>query len=340
MTDASALTHYRVVHARRTPWPAIIGVALIAMFAVAGIAMLASGEDDDGIGAPSGSAAASATVSAETPAETPADGPAGSATPAPSSAGSAAAVATLTVGEFVAPVIDGVNLRRTPGTAGERLGTLAQGSVNLVVEGPVDADGSTWYRLSATGLPPSSGCVTPVPTDPFECPIWYGWAAASDPSDGTPWFAPAHFECPAPDVDPGAFLMLPSRAPVGCYGADEIAFTAWYGEGSPNPPPPEACQVDPAVAWLYCDEPASSHTVWTSPEEAQAGRAMYVDPESGVTLPERGQWVRVTGVFDHPDAALCAGAEEQAADNPDPDRTVLECRNHLVVSAVEPTTGP
>lgn len=312
----------------------IIGVGLLAVLAGALVAILLGGRDGGGGVGSSGDASASATSSGS-PAES-------GATPSASASASASAAppVALTVGAFVTPTVDGVTLRDTPSTSGTRIGILPRGPVNFVVEGPVAADGYTWYRFSASGLPPSSGCTTPLPTNPLECPIWFGWAAVQDPSDGTAWFAPTEVDCPDPDTETGTFLQISRWLALGCYGTAELSFTAWYPELPEGGGLGGECDVDPAVAWLYCSHLAYD-VVWTTPDEAQANNELYIDPESGVTMPARGQWVRVRGAFDHPDAPLCAGAEEAfAPEDPRPDLAVLECRNHLVVRGVEVTAAP
>jgi hypothetical protein len=302
----------------------IAGLVVLAVLAIAVLLVLLS--EDDPPRASSPSASPSAAPSASAAAATP--------SPALSSSASAAPIG-LQVGAFVAPIVDGVTLRETPSTSGVRIGALPRGAANLVIEGPMEADGYQWYRLSAIGLPPSSGCITPLPTDPLECPIWYGWAAAGEPADES-WFEPVDVECPEPEQVAAGFLELPQRVPLGCYGSSPISFTGFY----PAPPdggPGEPCAVDHAVAWLYCVGPAS---VWSSPDEAQAFLGLHVDPASGVVLPEPDQWLRVTGAFDHPEAPMCAEAEAVASDDPDPDLAVLECRVRFVVHGVEVTSAP
>ena len=59
---------------------------------------------------------------------------------------------------------------------------------------------------------------------------------------------------------------------------------------------------------------------------------LSIDPASGVSMPERGQWIRVTGRFDHPLAEACA---ELAGDDEDPDHAVFGCRLQFVPASVE-----
>jgi hypothetical protein len=49
-----------------------------------------------------------------------------------------------------------------------------------------------------------------------------------------------------------------------------------------------------------------------------------VDPPSGVVLPERGQWIEITGAFDHPAAQQC-GSDAGGR---------LVCRAVFVITAV------
>jgi hypothetical protein len=278
-----------------------------------------------------------------TDAATPSATPAGTASAEPSAsaepiASAAPQIAELQLGSFVAPVLDGVTLRESPGTGGTRVGTLAQDSLNYVVDGPVVADGYAWYALSGPGLPPSSGCITPVPTDPLECPTWFGWAAAGDP-DGTAWFEPTDGDCPDPEADSARFLRMQHVLQLGCYGTSQVTFTAYFPEVSDNAGRGGECAVDPAIVWLYCTNLAYD-LVEASPEEGGVEETLFVDPDSAVTLPERGQWLRITGAFDHPASALCADASEAFGDRLGPEQAVLECRTHFVVSAAEVTSAP
>jgi hypothetical protein len=291
-------------------------------------------------------------VAAETATPEPSNTAVPSATPSPTPP-----VQEISVGMMVTPVVDGVTLRESPGTGGTRIGTLAQGSLNYVVDGPAEADGYTWYQLSGPGLPPASGCITPVPTDPLECPTWFGWAAVGDPGDESAWFVPAGADrCPDPAEETEAFFRLPQILLVACYGDAELTFEAFFA-GPPEggvggfcayPPAENAGPVDEAVAWLYC---LNYNQAWSSsegdafqtvyPEQTDVGLlTLFVDPATGVTLPEPGTWLRVTGAFDHPAATLCAAAEESYHADPNPDRAVLLCRTHFVVTAVEETPAP
>ena len=248
-------------------------------------------------------------------------------------------VAELEVGSVVAPVVEGVTLRETPGTDGKRIGLLASGSVNIVVEGPVEADGYLWYRLSGVGLPPYSGCITGPVESPLSCPTWYGWAAAGNPEDGSAWFVPVEAECPDPASETSAFLLIGHRLPLACYGSEEITFTAWYPELPDDAGLGGLCAADPSVAWLYCLNIAYDE-VWADDVFTGAAKTMFIDPDSGAVMPERGQWLRITGRFDHPDAAGCDEADEEVGMYANGDLAVITCRTAFAVSAVEVTSAP
>lgn len=253
--------------------------------------------------------------------------------------GETPSLADLEDGSVVVPVVEGVTLREDPGTGGARIGILSAGSQNIVVEGPVEADGFAWYRLAAIGLPPASGCITPIVTTPLSCPVWYGWAAAGNPDDGSAWFVATEADCPDPDAETNEFLSIPLRLPLVCYGADEITFTAFYPELPDDAGLGGAC-ADPSVGWLYCANIAYD-VVWSTDTYTGAATQLYVDPASGVGLPDRGQWLRITGAYDHPDAADCARANQEGIGlYSDDDHAVLECRTHFVVSEVEVTSAP
>jgi hypothetical protein len=280
-------------------------------------------------------AAAPSEVVAETATPAPSDTAVPSATPSPTPP-----LQEISVGMTVTPVIDGVTLRESPGTGGTRIGTLAQGSQTYVLDGPVDADGYTWYQLSGPGLPTASGCVSPVPTAPLECPTWLGWAAVGDPDDESAWFAPTTVECPDPAEETDAFVTLPQIFALPCYGDAELTFKAFYSELPEGGLGGTNCTDDTAIMWLYCLD-IGYYQVTSAP--GAVPMTLYVDPASGVTLPERGTWLLIRGAFDHPDSTLCASAAEH--DNkqsplPDPEYAVVVCRTHFVPTAVEETVAP
>lgn len=322
--------------ARRTPWALIVAVVALAVVLAALLVALLTRQAPETASDASPSPSGSASVSPE------------ASTSAATGSPLASPGATFAPGTFVQTAVEGVTLREEAGTTGGRIGTLAAGSASYVVDGPTDADGYVWYQISGTGLPPASGCVTPLPTEPLECPVWFGWAAGGD-TDGTPWFTAARPDCPDPATEGAAFIAMPHVLQLGCYGADQVTFMAWLPEPDPNPPG-GTCQADAEVAWLYCTDGAWEHPdgsqvasqafVIPTAEETAVRELLHVDPDAPVDFPPPNGWVLVTGAFDHPDAAACADAAESAGHPLGPEQAVLECRTHLVVSAVEQTEGP
>jgi hypothetical protein len=92
-----------------------------------------------------------------------------------------------------------------------------------------------------------------------------------------------------------------------------------------------------AAGWLLCQNINYSGVAATEAEGFETRLALSIDPESDVTMPERGQWVDVTGHFDDPAATLCAeGAETMDAD---PISLAFGCRLQFVPTSVTVASG-
>lgn len=227
--------------------------------------------------------------------------------------------------------VDALTVRAAAGRDAQSLGYLADGAVSFVVAGPVDADGYAWYLLSALGLPPASGCGPGQEgTEPYTCPIWFGWVA-SDDLDGTAWLEPATAECtePPPAELQALTLGRPALELLHCYGGRELTFRAWWPEeeGSAS-----NCDPDSDVAWLGCPTVVLG---WDPGYWEAIGVA--VDPETGPPFPARGQWIHVTAHMDDPASVSCGGAGDPTTED---QRAILRCRTQLVVTAVEPAPAP
>jgi hypothetical protein len=237
-----------------------------------------------------------------------------------------------------------LTVRAEPGTDAVGLGTLALGSVSYVAAGPMEADGYAWYALSGLGLPPATGCGPDSDgTDPFECPIWFGWVAGAA-EDGSPWLVVSTAECSEPAAELQELTL--ARAPLEllrCYGSPQgtpgeaqpgrdLSVRAWL----PAQPgaPAEPCEAPEPIAWLACPQTVLG---WdqASPDVIRA--AIPPADAGGVSLPASEQWVRVTAHFDDPAAVECGGGAEDATDEL---RVVLACRSTLVITAVEPAPAP
>jgi hypothetical protein len=279
---------------------------------------------------------------------TDAPSPSASATPSTTPSESADPTATATpelaeleLGTMVAPVVDGVTLRESPGTGGGRIGTLARGSRNYVVDGPIEADGYAWYALSGPGLPPSSGCITPVPTDPLECPTWFGWAAAGD-LDGSAWFQPTAIDCPtAPLTAQQVILGRANIQRLACFGSESISFRAWWPE-LPEGGLGGACLAEHEPSgWLLCQNINYTH-VTINENEGFGGVGVHIsiDPVSEASMPDRGTWVELRVHLDDPAAQGCDEAARAFEQQLAPQQHVLYCRAEFVLESAVAVEGP
>ncbi len=232
----------------------------------------------------------------------------------------------------VTTTVEDLSVRRTPGTDGERIGFLTLGTIAYVLEGPSDVGSVPWYRITGLGLPYASGCATTPPDQPISCPAFHGWVSGASAA-GDPWLAPADAgACPEPTLESISERGFTWR--LICWAEDAITFDAWWpaipeGAGLGGVCPEEG---EPA-GFLYCQH-INYNWLAASPEEGFVNRlALSIDPATAVAMPERGQWIRVTGTFDHPSAASCA---DLAGADQDPDTVVLSCRLAFVPTMVEP----
>lgn len=234
----------------------------------------------------------------------------------------------------VATIVENLTLRRGAGTAAERIGVLPADTVAYVVSGPTEVDGIPWYEIAGMGLPYASGCATAPPDAPVSCPSFHGWVAGEN-ADGDAWIAETE-----PDACPEATLVNISETGsvrrLVCWGDEEITFDAFWPELPDDAGLGGMClAIDQPAGFLFCQN-INYNGLSASPQEGAAGvwrLSPSIDPASGVTMPERGQWVRVIGAFDHPASAQCAdiaAADEYA----DPAWMALHCRTEFVPTAI------
>lgn len=239
----------------------------------------------------------------------------------------------IAVDSVVRTTVAGLRLREEPTTAATSLGTLSNGAPSYVVDGPVSADGYSWYLLSGLGIPQYSGCSGPVATDPWECPVWFGWVAAGSP-DGDAWLAQHDLDCPTwPEVvDFDIILGVQRIAYLACFGDEERSLTGFYPTIPDDAGLGGACAGVPGeMSWIACNL-GYEHINPSEADPFGSGFVFSVDTTS-VPMPDRGQWVRITGRFDHPAADDCT------FDDP-PERSVLQCRAQFVVESVEVVAAP
>lgn len=336
------------VRARRrsTPWATIIGVGLLAVLAVV-LLVLVLGGDGDGAGTasptPDGSGSATSAVpsaslgpSAGTSAAS--IGSAGPASPAPGSAFERDAI--------VATTVDALAVRSGPSTAEERLGSLGSGTPGFVVDGPADAEGYRWYLLAGLGLPPNTGCVGPYETDPFNCPVWFGWVASAS-AEGEPWLTDDAGDADACPPTPFAFedivFGVTDLMRLHCFGADAFTFRAWWPELPDDAGAGGACTAQDAPSgWLLCQQTNQNGVMIGEDQGFEGiGLKLSIDPASGVTMPERGTWLELSVHLDDPTAARCGeDAVGAMAEERTPEEWVLFCRGQMVVESAPAVDGP
>lgn len=274
-----------------------------------------------------------------------ASSPSASASPQLSASATSSAEATASVPEpSVSPdvkvdalartTVDRLQIREDPGLGGVSLGTLAEGDVGYVVAGPVAADGFDWYLLSALGLPAASGCVTPINTDPLNCPTWFGWAASQGP-DGDPWLVAGAVDCPpwpSPQMTDDFVFGVQRYAYLACFGDDVRSIVGFYPAIPPEAGLGGMCAFEAGdLGWIGCNLGIEHIVLDAQAEFSSPGLVLAIDPASGVQMPARGQWIEVTGRYDHPAAQGCTWEGEAS---------VLACRAEFVVESVRAVDAP
>ena len=299
-----------VVMRRAFPSIAILGVLLAAC----------AGQPQPPAGSPTGPPSSAGPAGTAAPGTSAAPG--GTSAPGPATTPPPGGLA---LDSIVTPTVE-LNVRQEPGLAGSRLGMIAAGSQSFLVDGPREADGYSWYLVSGIGIPPASGCTTPIETEPFNCPMWFGWVASAS-LEGVPWLTVDDAECPAeaPYEAEAYNIGKPPLLLLHCYGGDTLRLRAWLPDQEAPP-----CTGQDSVPWLAC--PAVT-LGWG--EDYPSGLAAAVDPASGVTLPATNQWVEITGHMDHPSATECRPFPEQPAG-----QAVVFCRAILILDSIAPTAAP
>lgn len=299
-----------------------------------------------GCGSAGGGSPSPSVIDVPAPSSTDAVAPTSSApqeSGAPTAGASAAAApsgeAGIPIDTVVATTVEGLTVRRAPGTGGERIGFLTLGTIGYVLEGVTVTDGVPWYRITGLGLPYASGCATSPPDQPISCPAFHGWVAGANAA-GDAWLAPADpGDCPEPTIESISEWGFTWR--LICWADEPITFDAWWPDLPDDAGLGGACGYQLPGGFLYCQN-INHNGLSASPEEGFVDRlALSIDPASSVAMPERGQWIRVTGMFDHPDASACANPDLLAGDpGMDPDAAVFACRLQFVPTSVEPLGGP
>lgn len=200
-----------------------------------------------------------------------------------------------------------------------RLG-LARGYKHVfVVDGPVPADGLAWYQVAAMNTE-FEGSVAP---------LFVGWVARGDGTDE--WLVPEDPCPPGGAVELADLLYAQFDTPwaiyVGCFRDQVFALRGWFplldSEFESQYDVDGSCFAEPA--FLVCGPSNKDIRViemtYADPRNRERLNFTF-DPAAGVELPARGQWIEITGAFDHPASQQCG---------PDP-ASILICRAVFVVT--------
>ena len=196
----------------------------------------------------------------------------------------------------------------------------------LVVDGPVEASGYTWYLVAPLGLRADHQRSV-------------GWVAVAD-KNGETWVQPRDAECPE---KPTTFTQMSELEPLialACFGDEEIEFTAQAME------PEATCGVD--AGWTI--QPDWLGSTCPQPEFILVGegasRDMYTITEPGTELgdidpgvtPEDAVDVVVRGQFDHEASGSCqvdVYIPESGDPGVTPEQAVIICRSQFVITSME-----
>ena len=323
---------------RPTPWPMIAGIVVLAVLALI-LLVLVLTRDEDGGGA---SGSPTPTLSATASASPPGSGSPAASESAAGSASPGAAAPDLAIDGVVATMVDGLTVRAGPSLGGDRLGTLEEGALSFLAGGPTDADGFRWYLVSGLGLPPNSGCAGPEQTDPFNCPVWFGWVAAASES-GEPWLVEHDLACPQePYTAEGLAVGRTGLERLACLGSEPFTFRGYWPEIPEDAGLGGACAAeDEPSGWLLCQN-INYNTVVIDEGEDMFGLGIRVsiDPATDAAMPERGTWVEVRVHLDDPAAQGCDDAAAGGSEDRPPEQLVLDCRAEAVLEAAESVDGP
>ena len=200
---------------------------------------------------------------------------------------------------------------------------LGPGDGLYVVDGPVSANGFTWYLAHAYQVGPEG----------VESSL-FGWVAAAD-RNGEDWVIPVEADCPAEAQIP-ALHELPMAMRLACFDDRSVELEGDVTCPGLDPPIPT-----PSPAWL----------TWGGCYLNPHGAPPY-DPFDGATavgLPihyppsaeRRSGYLRIVGHFDDPRAAECrfdvpVPEGDQYGQELEHQAQQLRCRASLVVTEANP----
>jgi hypothetical protein len=330
--------------ASRPPWPMIIGVAVLGVFALILLALvLTRGTDGTASGSPTPSPSATGGTSASgSPSVTPSDAPSTTAAAPGTPTDGLAPVLTpppdvLPVGSRVEVVVDALRIRARPTTDSEVVASVARGDVLFLPDwsepglriGPTTAgDGLDWYAAEHIAG------ISEWPNDAQGDRI-RGFVAAE--ADGQPFIALLDPRCPA-TVDIAALTAITAWERLACSGDRQLTIEGTYG-----------CGVCDALAWPGTFEPewlaSYLNPIFQVLSPVGGVQQVGFDPVALAFPPDvaepadqdAGSIMRVTGRFNDARAADCVIEIGEGSDVFTVKDTAAEwyCREQFVVEAWE-----
>jgi hypothetical protein len=193
-------------------------------------------------------------------------------------------------------LVSGLNIRARPSTSGAKIGTAPKGSVYLVHDYRIQANGYAWYFGYQAGVN-ADGSVPTLPNgigamgvDPIA-----GWLAAG--TSDTPYLQPIAPRCPT-TVDLRNVQAMLSSETISCFGTKQIALKGTYGCGGCGGSNPGTFSPD----WLA--SPLTFNFLSLDPSKGIGPFAVRFAP-GGPVPPAEGSIISIHGHFNDSRASTC-----------------------------------
>ncbi|HEX5014880.1 MAG TPA: SH3 domain-containing protein [Candidatus Limnocylindrales bacterium] len=199
-------------------------------------------------------------------------------------------------------IVDGLRARSAPGVDAPLMSPaqVPLGTLVYIVDGPVAADGYTWYLVH-----------------PFDVGQ-VGWVAAGDRSE-TPWLRGGGVGCPRAPLDARELLNVGGFGALACFGNAETELL-----GDVTCPAPDGDHGYSGPPWLRPERHCTIDLF---------GQTMSFYQASDPGGPREGRF-RVTGHWDDPASGSCRQTDSVPPVNPAD--LALICRSFFVATGFEP----